>query len=206
MYGSIKYSTNKYASNKNISDEQIKPYTPDLMKYLPKCYRKSKVMANIETTNAKELGRLYYLKKDLLKQFFIDTATWGLTLWEEDYGIKTDLNKSYEDRREVIKAKKRGQGTVTKKMLKEVAEAFSGGECEIIEHPESYSFTVKFIGIKGIPINLAAFIDMLNIIKPAHLAYDFEYTYSIWSFLKGSKLTWSMVNTKMWKELKAYDN
>ncbi|MCB2310641.1 YmfQ family protein [Clostridium tagluense] len=200
MYGSIKYGTLKYAVN-NIYEDEIKLYTPDLMKYLPPYYKNSKVMRNIQESNAKEIGKFNYSKKDLLDQLYVDTATWGLNRYEKDLGIETDLNKSYEDRREIIKAKKRGSGTATKKMIKNVAQAFSGGEVDIIEMFSDYSFLIQFIGIKGIPKNMQGLIDMIETIKPAHLGYSFKYTYTVWNFL--SKLTWQ--NNKTWNDLKVYE-
>ncbi|GAA0717265.1 hypothetical protein GCM10008905_02740 [Clostridium malenominatum] len=76
---------------------------------------------------------------------------------------------------------------------------------QILEHPESYSFTVKFIGTKGIPRNLAAFKDMLDNIKPAHLSYDFKYTYTLWEHLKEKGLTWESSKQKTWNDLKIYE-
>lgn len=205
MYGTEKYGTVNYAGN-NIDEDSIQPYIPDLMKYLPTWYGSSKIMAIIQNTIAKQIGLAKYNQQDLLNQFYIDTATWGLgTIWEKPLGIPIDLNKSYEDRREVIKAKIRGSGTTTRQMIKNTAEAFSGGECDVIMHPENYSFTVQFIGIKGIPKNMEAFKQMLEDIKPAHLAYDFKYTYTVWNFLKDKNLTWDQAKTKTWDNLKVYD-
>ncbi|MEW9093932.1 MAG: YmfQ family protein [Clostridiaceae bacterium] len=204
MYGSIKYGTTKYGE-KASSTEEINLYRPDLLAYLPPILREIREFIVIDDVVGYELGLLNWNIQDLLKQCFIDTSTWGLTLWEKEYGINTDISKSYEERREILKAKKRGHGTVTKKMIKETAEAFSGGEVEIIEHPESYSFTVQFIGIKGIPKNLAGFKDMLDTIKPAHLSYDFKYTYTVWDHLSEKKLTWTNAKTKSWNDLKVYE-
>ncbi|MBU5486459.1 YmfQ family protein [Clostridium sp. MSJ-11] len=204
MYGSTKYGATKYGEESS-STEEINLYRPDLLAYLPPILREIREFIVIDDVVGYELGLLNWNIQDLLKQCFIDTATWGLTLWEKEYGINTDINKSYEERREILKAKKRGHGTVTKKMIKETAEAFSGGEVEIIEHPESYSFTVQFIGIKGIPKNLAGFKDMLDTIKPAHLSYDFKYTYTVWDHLNENKLTWGNAKTKSWNDLKVYE-
>ena len=113
----------------------------------------------------------------------------GLDWWENKYGIETNNLLSYEEQREIVKAKKCGRGTTIKAMIKTTAERFSGGECKIIEHNGEYYFTVHFIGVKGIPKNMQAFKDMLDLIKPAHLAYDFAYTYNTWGMLKDSGLT-----------------
>ncbi|MBU5485255.1 YmfQ family protein [Clostridium sp. MSJ-11] len=205
MYGSIKYGTTKYGEKPSLSEEEIDLYRPNLLAYLPPILREIKEFKIIDDVVGYELGLLSWNIQDLLKQCFIDNATWGLTLWEKEYGINIDISKSYEERREVIKAQKRGHGTVSKKLIKETAEAFSGGEVKIIEHHEIYSFTAQFIGIRGIPKNLAGFKDILDNIKPAHLSYDFKYTYTIWDYLNKKKLTWTNAKAKSWNDLKVYE-
>ncbi|AZV57919.1 YmfQ family protein [Clostridium sp. AWRP] len=205
MYGNNLYGTIEYAED-NISDEEIKPYIPDLMKYLPPWYYNTSIMNKIQNSIGKEMGSAKYNQQDLLKQFFIDTATWGLgIIWEKPLKIAIDLNKSCEDRREIIKAKMRGSGTTTAQMIKNTAEAFSGGECNVIFHPEGYYFTIQFVGIKGIPKNMEVFKKMLEDIKPAHLGYDFKYTYTVWNFLKNKGLTVNQAKSNTWDSLKVYD-
>jgi uncharacterized protein YmfQ (DUF2313 family) len=201
MYGSTQYGLLQYSQN-TPDDEQIISYSPDLMKYLPFYYSNSEVMKNIQTSISKEIGRLYYSVEDILNQFFIDTATWSLNLWEKELGIKTDISKSYEFRREIIKAKLRGTGTVTKKMLKNTVLAYTNAEVSIIENPQDYSFIIKFIGVKGIPKNMAGLIETIENIKPAHLAYSFEYTFSWWNNIKS--LTWTQAKTNTWNQLREY--
>ncbi|BCZ49434.1 hypothetical protein psyc5s11_55010 [Clostridium gelidum] len=184
--------------------EKLNKYKIDLTKYVPTFISEISEMKAIYDVQGTELGSLLYYSKDLLNQFFINTATWGLIYWEDEYGIDTNLNMNYEDRRTVLKAKKRGQGTTTKEMIKNVAESFSGGEVNIIENNANYSFIVKFIGIKGIPKNMEAFKNMLEDIKPAHLGYVFEYTYTVWNVLKEKNLTWISSEVKTWDELKVY--
>nr|WP_246582804.1 YmfQ family protein [Clostridium mobile] len=76
---------------------------------------------------------------------------------------------------------------------------------EIKEHPESYSFTVQFIGVRGIPKNLSGFKGILDNIKPAHLSYDFKYIYTVWDHLSEKKLSWNDDKNKSWNGLKAYE-
>lgn len=206
MYGSQEYGVNLYGQDLSIQDIVINAIKPNLIKYIALFLREVSEFKVWNDSCGYELGLLKYKLDDILKQFFIDTATWGIPCWEQQYGIQIDINKTYEDRREIIKAKMRGTGTTTKQMIKNAAEAFSNGECEVIEHPENYSFTVKFIGIKGIPHNMQAFKDMLEIIKPAHLACDFNYIYTVWSFLENKKLIWSEAKANTWDKLKNYDD
>lgn len=203
MYGNNKYGNIEYSrdSSSNNIDEK---YRVDLMKYLPYYYQTSEIMKSIQNSNSIEVGNLRYSIDDSINQFFVESATWGLNRLEGIFNIETDINKSYEERREILKAKLRGSGTVTKEMIKNVAQAFSGGEVEVIEDNPNYNFTIKFIGIKGIPKNMQGLIDAIEDIKPAHLGYSFSYTYTTWDLLK-SNLTWNKANIKTWNELKTYE-
>lgn len=203
MYGQYKYEEYRYGEEGIPDGQDIDLLIPNLMKYLPWYYEKSITMKEIQESIAKEFGVLAYYMENAQKQFFIDTATWGLSIYEKELGLKTNLSLTYEERREIIKAKLRGMGTTTKAMIKNTAEAFSGGEVDVIEYPSEYRFVVKFIGIKGIPRNMESFINMLETIKPAHLAYEFKYTYTVWNHL--TDLTWGQANTMTWDELKVYE-
>ncbi|MEC1716592.1 putative phage tail protein [Schinkia azotoformans] len=201
MYGAFQYGELKYGENK-VTDEDLESYRPNLLNYLPPLYRDILEMEKLQNSLSIELGNLYFSKSDIEDQLFIESATWGLTFWERVFGIQSNLSLSYEERREIIKAKIRGYGTVTKTMIKEVALAFTNAEVDVIEHPESYSFVVKFIGIKGIPKNMAGFLEIIEIIKPAHLSYSIEYTFTWWDKLK--ELTWTSAKAKTWNELRVY--
>lgn len=204
MYGNSIYGLAQYGYE-NADIKNIELYRTNLINYLPPPLQEIKEFKVINSILDDELALLNFTIKDIRDQYYIDTATWGLILWEKRFNVKSDLSKSYEERREIIKAKKRGYGTVTKKLIKDTAEAFSGGEVNIIEHPESYSFTVQFVGIKGIPRNLGAFKDMLDTIKPAHLSYDLKFTYTVWNFIKDKNLTWDNKDNKTWNNLKVYE-
>ncbi|NOW07866.1 YmfQ family protein [Clostridium beijerinckii] len=201
----MNYGTTQYGINEEDNIDEIKLISPDLMRYMPDYYITSKVMKELEHSNSLELGRLNYKIKDIKNQLWIDTATWGLSYWEKEYGIEINLSLGYEQRREVLKAKKRGQGTTTKQMIKNVAETFSGGEVNIIQDNPNYAFVVRFVGVKGIPKNMQLFKDMLENIKPAHLGYTIKYTYTVWNVLKENKLTCNNAKLKTWDELKVYE-
>lgn len=203
-YGISQYGLIQYAET-NINSDEVKKYFVDLSKYVPPFIYQIPEMKAIYDAQGAELGSIYYYIQDLINQCFIDTATWGLIYWEEEYGIATNLSLSYEQRREILKAKKRGQGTTTKAMLKNAAEAFSGGEVNIIANNSDYSFTVQFVGVKGIPRNMQAFINMLEDIKPAHLGYTFKYTYTNWDYLDSKNLSFNSVEINTWDGLEIYD-
>jgi len=201
-YGESQYGVLKFGEE-TIPDSDIEVRAPDLMSLLPWYYKSNVTIEGLQNSIAKELGKLYYNLEDLINQLFIDTATWGLSLYEKQLGLQTNLSLSYEERRKIIKAKLWGRGTTTKQMIKDTAEAFSGGEVDVIEYPEESKFIVKFIGVKGIPRNMQGFIDMLETIKPAHLAYEIMYTYTVWDFVK--HITWEQASQYTWNEFRTYE-
>jgi len=202
-YGETLYGILQYGEELQPTEEDIHSYKPDLMCYLPHYYVSSTIMKAIQDAYAEELGQVYYFLNDFLKQFLTPTtATWGLAFWEQELGLKTDISKSYEERREIIMSRLRGIGTVGRDVIKRAAEAFSGGDVDVIEYPAEHRFVVKFVGTLGIPKNMASFIEMIEDLKPAHLTYSFEYTYTWWNTLK--EITWAQAGMGTWNDLRVY--
>lgn len=199
MYGTFEYSSNDVGDKIDFENKK------NLLEKLPSFYHYSNIVKAFIDANSNEADILDYYINDLNDNLYVKTATWGLDLFEEELGLITDKSVSYEDRRERIISKKRGNGTTTKNMIKNTAEAFSGGEVEIIENFSDYSFIVKFIGIKGIPRNLQLFKNMLEEIKPAHLSYELAFTYTVWDFVMQNKPSWDSLNSKTWSDMKVYE-
>lgn len=148
----------------------------DLIEYLPDNYN-GKNIKNLLSILDEEIYITNQYADSIGNQSIIKEATFGLIDWEKILGIQYNPSDSLEDRRAVIGGRLRGFGTTTKAMIQNTAEAFSDGAVDIIEHPEDFSFTVKFVGTIGIPDDMQSFIEMLDNIKPAHLIYDFAYSY-----------------------------
>jgi len=196
QYGGGQYGTTAFGISE-LSEEELAHISPDLMEYLPKYYAEIREVIEIQNVIGRNLGGLKYDSQDVLNQFFVDTATWGLARWERIIGVTSDETKPLEHRRSVIKARLRGASTTTKAMLQDVALAYSGGEVEIIERLNESAFTVKFVGTRGIPPNMADLVQTIEDIKPAHLAFDFAFTYLVWhealaySWVQASHLSWN---------------
>lgn len=123
--------------------------------------------------------------RDLLDQCNVQTATWGLDLWEKQLGLPTEAGKDLSYRRSRIISKLRGTGTVTVAMVQNVAESYVNGEVEVAEYPARYHFDIKFVGIRGIPPNMDDLTAALEEIRPAHLTYAYVYTYNTYGDLAG---------------------
>lgn len=203
-YGGNLYGASTFANNSKDEAQKEECYI-HLMKYLPRYWQQIKEMIMLQKSLGFEVGELECILKGMFDQFFVDRATWGLSLWEEELGLSVNPNRNYEARRELIKAKLRGAATTTSEMIRIVARSFSGGEVEVVEHNDRYTFEIKFVGVKGIPWNMNSFKGAIEEIKPAHLAVEYSYTYTVWKEVK--RKTWSeLFNTrKVWADIKNND-
>lgn len=172
----------------------------DLMKLLPDIYEDNNTMKILQKNLSENINNLSKSLNETIDQGFISSATNLLSRYEKIYGLEVDISKSNDFRRERIKAKLRGQGTTTKELIKNVVSSFSNGDVEVIEDSANYTFKIKFVGVKGIPSNMADLILTIEEIKPAHLSFSFEYSYNTWSDIK--KSTWQNIKIDTWQNLK----
>ncbi|XOQ49643.1 MAG: DUF2313 domain-containing protein [Eubacteriales bacterium] len=156
-----------------------------LIDLLPPLYVGNATMQELQAILTNKINSVLSATNATVDECFVTTASALLSRYEKIYGIAMDVSKSDDMRREILKAKIAGIGTVTKQMLIDTAASYSNGTVEIIEHPETYSFIVKFTGTLGIPQNIAGLTKTINEIKPAHLAFSFEYTYRTHGMLTG---------------------
>lgn len=157
----------------------------NLIDLLPPLYDGNATMQELQGILTNKVKSMILDTGVTIDECFITTASALLSRYEKIYGLTVDVSKSDDMRREILKAKIAGIGTVTKQMLIDTAASYSNGAVEIIEKPEDYSFIVKFTGTLGIPRNMAGLMDTINEIKPAHLAFSFEYTYRTHGMLTG---------------------
>ncbi|MBW4841166.1 MAG: YmfQ family protein [Paenibacillaceae bacterium] len=189
---------------RNIQNEMMDDL-PDY--YMPRgANGKPGLVGNLITREAQELVDLNAEIREVLDQFFIDRATWGLATWEAICGIPIDEGKPQEQRRSVIKSKIRGAGTVTLAVIKEVADSFENGEIQVQENFNKYEVVITFIGKRGVPPNLPDMQNALREIVPAHLQLVFQFTYLRWEELDAAELTWEKLDAldMSWDELEVW--
>lgn len=165
-------------------------YERQLIDYVPPYYAELLESNELLSAENAEVGRLNANINDLLAQFNVATATWGLREWERIVGIKTDENKPLGERRSLITAKLRGAGVVTVGHIENIAESFQGGDVEIIEKSSEYTVVIKFVSSFGIPANLSDLTDLLREIIPAHLAIQYEFKFVTYALLKSTYATY----------------
>lgn len=177
-----------------------------LVDMLPLFYKNSNEVADLQNALDIESEKAFSAKEDLIHQLNVETATWGLDIWEKAYGIETDISKPYDFRRSRIESKMRSKGVTTVAMIQNVAQSFSNGSVDVIEHPAEYRFEIKFIGTLGIPPNMDDLTAAIEEIKPAHLAYAYIYTYITWDKVEFYNHTWDEWDAKglTWDKFETY--
>ena len=172
-----------------------------LIQYLPEDYVKSASVVELQEGIEGVWLQMEADAQEAEEQLFIDTATWGLAFWERIYGIETDLKKPLEHRRSVVKAKRRGAGTTTVELIKNVSESFVNGEVAVEEHNSEYRFDIIMLSVIGIPPNMEDLKRAINEIKPAHLDYAIIIKYNTWGMAKAA-ITWGEAKKRTWREMK----
>ncbi|WP_298035327.1 putative phage tail protein [uncultured Dysosmobacter sp.] len=143
--------------------------------------------------------------EDVIDQFFVDTATWGLRLWEQQVGIQTDASLSQAARRAAIKQKLVASGNTTAEMVRGLAESITGYEARVIVNGD-YSFSLEFLGEANTlaDINVEEVRSIVEQIKPAHLRFvisgltwaDVESVGLIWQWFEDNPTTWAEFDAK----------
>lgn len=127
---------------------------------------------------------------DLLNQFFIETATWSLQLWERKYGIPVDASKSLEERRSAVRDQMTAAGNTTAEMVRQLAMTLTGYEARVVVNSTDYSFSLEFLGEENTlaDIDVSQVRRMVEQIKPAHLQFIIEGL--TWNDIEDVGLTW----------------
>jgi hypothetical protein len=152
-----------------------------MLGYMPPHWKNSPTTQSIVNASGSEFDLLYTAHNDIKAQFSVDTATWGLEIFEKELGIKTDLSKPVEDRRSVIKSKMRGTGKVSAALIKLVVDAYTNGQADVTF--SSGVITIEFTSIIGIPPNITDVQKAVEDIIPAHLPYEIQYKFNTYQVL-----------------------
>lgn len=149
----------------------IREQDANLAEYLPLFVSKDKEINTLLSTESAEHNRQRELLIDILKQFFIHSATWGLDLWEKVFAIYSKPNESYELRRAKIYAKLQSKQISTVEFLTQLASKFFPSNADVeIKEVNSKNLFYLIANYTALDNNYFALRDAIEIYKPAHLA------------------------------------
>lgn len=109
---------------------------------------------------------------------------------EAEFGVVSDPSKPIEQRRAVLVAKLRGQGTTTPEFIRSVAASYQYGEVSVDETSAPYTVQIIFESVIGIPPNMDDFVKTIEEVKPAHLVFEYIYKYNTWDMIEAFEKTW----------------
>ena len=172
-----------------------------MVDYLPPYYHEAKIVTNLIHAQAIEIQGINTEINDILRQYFIETATWGLSTWEKIYGLANGEGQPDSVRRGKLLAKRRGYGTATLAKVKEFADSFHLST--VSEIAADYTVIITIYGTRGEPSDLAAMEASLRELVPAHLNIGFIFTYARWSEFDASMMTWDGFDAKtlLWENV-----
>lgn len=120
-----------------------------------------------------ELDLIEARLEDIIKQFYVKTATWSIGRWENDFLIEHDSTLSIEQRRAMLLAKINSRTTATIAMLENmVKQIMDAKQVVITENTADYSFTI-YVNTAFLVHNFNVADVAVYLARPAHLNYKF---------------------------------
>lgn len=174
----------------------------DMRDYLPRYYDDFPVIMNVVDRQADVIIALNEAAAVTLAQVFVVSADRDLSRWERICGIKTDLTKTLEERRAIVKSRIQGAGTVTAEVVRELADTLYGAATQVREDFAGASVVVTLVGKRGVANNAEDVRKELRELIPAHLGITLEFTWFIWD--EFDALTWNQADAFTWDELEVY--
>ncbi len=141
-----------------------------MMGYLHQDYAKSHLMRALLDTEGIEIDKVWFMFDEILDQAFIETASWGLEIWEEEWGLTPDPNDTYEERRSRIKGRIAGTGSFTEQAAIDLANAYSRTRSARFI-PLYSNYTFKTIYEIDDLVSYSGLKTAFNEVKPAHLLH-----------------------------------
>lgn len=178
----------------------------NIMKRLPRYYRKSLIMWGITNGIQAELAECERTAEKFDKELCVSTAEDNLKRWENDLQLTTppignDYAAWLNIRRGNILAKMRGDGACTKSMLESVAESYTDGKVTVDEsYYNEYTIMLMFHKI-GVPTRLNEIIAAVSEIKPAHMLLKYKVKYRTWQDVLNNTAFWADLLPFTWQDI-----
>ncbi|ERT59347.1 putative phage tail protein [Megasphaera vaginalis (ex Srinivasan et al. 2021)] len=152
----------------------LRTETVDISRYLPAFVKKDPTMMILLDTYSWEHEKMRLVIVDVLQQFFVETATWGLGLWERYLGIAINDDDTIGIRRDRIMLKLCGTGTSTLSAMEKIVNTYGSGY--IVEYNNQYYFNIYISTNKK--RDLQEMRRQIMLYKPAHLGVSIYLGYS----------------------------
>ncbi len=144
-----------------------------LNKSVPPFVAQMREIAELFIAEQPELDRMERELTELLKQFYIKSATYSLDQWEDEFGIERNSSLTLMQRRARVLAKLNSNPPATVKMLENlVFQILSANAVTIVEHPSEYHFDI-YVNSDYLIETFEIADEAVRLARPAHLSYKF---------------------------------
>ncbi|MEI4789828.1 YmfQ family protein [Bacillus sp. FJAT-53060] len=144
----------------------------EMKNYLPPYFTKIYEVDHLIKTEASEFEQLDESIFDVTDQFFPLTATWGLNRWERMFKVQRESDDSIELRRARLLNMMSNIPPITYLSLEKSVNRFLKNPSAIIRLTSNrYHFALR-VNLDDLQ-NTRYIVDILETLKPAHLAYTF---------------------------------
>ncbi|WDV47461.1 DUF2313 domain-containing protein [Clostridiaceae bacterium M8S5] len=168
-----------------------------LIEYLPEMYKDVLEVKEIMKVETIEITTYKELLSEIEAQMFIDTATWGLSLWEKSLSIEYNPELSYMERQGKIKSKLFGVGKVDDVLIRSIADSWTNGD--VIVSMNSGNVGIEFTSYLGMPSNMDELRKTLRNMVPAHLKIMYKYASLLIRDIEGKMTLGELENTPLHK-------
>lgn len=136
-------------------------------------YENSEIMCSIMEVIGRFNDKLVDYMKEIHQQANIDTATWGLKSWSDEYAVPISSGMTYAEVRRLIYEKKRRILPPNEYNLAKYLTKQTGRECFIIQWVAPYKFYACFLsGANEEPFSYKKAYKLIKDARQAHLCFD----------------------------------
>ncbi len=137
----------------------------------PRFFAASPEFRDIQQALETELEALWAARDGAAEQLCLETATWGLSYWEQTLGLAADRQAALEGRRSRVRAKLRSVGVTTVEAVRSVAESFFPGGVQVVEEAGRFRVEIRLSWKGEAPADPKQLAAALREIMPAHLSW-----------------------------------
>lgn len=181
-----------------IVKRSLKDY---LINLVHKLYRGDTWLNNIFDSAGVQLAEIEAQLDITESNMYFDTASENqLRKYEKEAKVNLLGGQTLDDRRSQLMAKWKGASKCTLETLQAVADSWRNATIKV--EFRNGKIHIKFISPVGIPSDLPALKQALELVKPAHLAFEYTFLYKTWGTAKTAG-TWGFhKNNGEWNKLR----
>ena len=155
----------------NLENFPTSPAGQRMLNAISPIYDKSYVAKWIFQVMGLEIDEAWQFIEELRLQAFPETATWGITYWEQRYNIPPDESLSLEERRQRVIIKRGKRSPMNPARIERIVRDVTGREATVTEENGTYTFHISVLPGESM-VDYQELINTVKSVKPSHLSFS----------------------------------